>query len=55
MRKLGVGCNAKRPRNDIVQTDNFRFDKTEKQQEYLTTKPSRKSNFVRTDIRDKKK
>ena len=49
-----VGCNAKRPRNDIVQTDNFRFDKTEKQQEYLTTKPSIKGNFVRTDLRDKK-
>jgi len=37
-----------------VQTDNFRFDKTEKQQKYLTTKPSIKGNFVRTDLRDKK-
>jgi len=49
-----IGCNANRPRNDIVQTDNFRFDKTEKQQDHLTTKPSIKSNFVQTDLRDKK-
>lgn len=49
-----VGCNANRPRNDNVQTDNFRFDKTEKQQEYLTTKPTIKGNFAWTDLRDKK-
>jgi hypothetical protein len=27
---MQVGCNANRLRNDIVQTDNFRFDKTNK-------------------------
>jgi hypothetical protein len=49
-----VGCNANRLQNYIGQMDNFRFDKTEKQRDNLTTKSSIKSNFMQTDLRDKK-